>query len=424
MAVLKHTLVDEATRLWMSRRRTWMMRVAAVFMGLMAATGIAELTLRIVGIGFPNFYAPDEFCGARLRSSTCGVWTQEGHGNVSIDSLGFRGSEMNVTRSSNVCRIAVIGDSFIEALQVNDSATFCAQLQSLLNDRDPADPMQYEVVNCGVSGYGTAQELLMLRHYLLPLQPDAVLVAVYPENDIRNNSRLLEGDPGRPYFRMSSAGELDPDPDNSFRTDVSWRAASTRYEQIKAAVINRSRLLQVVQAAKRRRKAESGQTLSSEETLVSAVNQARYVYGPSEIPAHQQAWQLTELLMKRMADECTMNAISLFFMDVPSSVQSWPHQDMWQRVASTCQVDDFFYAEKRLQAICQQAAVPFFPLASKMHQEAERRGEFLHGFHNTVEGVGHWNASGNSVAAELVVQWLWPQLAQQFRTRSTATARL
>lgn len=107
-----------------SRRRILGMRVVAVCMGLVAAVGIAELTLRIAGIGFPNFYTPDEVCGVRLRRSTSGVWTKEGHGNVSLNSLGFRGSAVSVKRRVNVCRIAVIGDSFIEALQVDDSTTF------------------------------------------------------------------------------------------------------------------------------------------------------------------------------------------------------------------------------------------------------------------------------------------------------------
>lgn len=106
------------------------------------------------------------------------------------------------------------------------------------------------------------QEFLLLQHYLIPLQPDVVLVAVYPENDIRNNSRTLEGDPSRPYFRISSAGQLDPNPDDSFLTDVSWLAANTQYEQIKAAVINHSRILQVAKEAKRWRTAESIQALS------------------------------------------------------------------------------------------------------------------------------------------------------------------
>lgn len=398
-----------------SRRRILGLRVVAVCMGLVAAVGIAELTLRIAGIGFPNFYTPDEVCGVRLRRSTSGVWTKEGHGNVSLNSLGFRGSAVSVKRRVNVCRIAVIGDSFIEALQVDDSTTFCAQLESLLNKRNASDAMQYEVVNCGVSGYGTAQEFLLLQHYLIPLQPDVVLVAVYPENDIRNNSRTLEGDPSRPYFRISSAGQLDPNPDDSFLTDVSWLAANTQYEQIKAAVINHSRILQVAKEAKRWRTAESIQALSAEETLVAAVNQARYVYGPSEDPEHQQAWMLTELLLQQLASVCTRHAISVCFMDVPSSVQSWPNPDMWRSVANTCRVDDLFYAEKRLAAICEKATLPFLPLAAKMQQQAKRRREYLHGFNNTVEGVGHWNAAGNAVAAEIVVEWLWPQLEKKLK---------
>ena len=50
-----------------SRRRILGLRVVAVCMGLVAAVGIAELTLRIAGIGFPNFYTPDEVCGVEVQ---------------------------------------------------------------------------------------------------------------------------------------------------------------------------------------------------------------------------------------------------------------------------------------------------------------------------------------------------------------------
>lgn len=393
------------------RRRSWRFRVAALALGVIAAVGIAELSLRIAGIGFPNLYEPDEFCGSRLRKSTSGVWTKEGHGAITINSLGFRGSEFPLNRDPDekVFRIVVAGDSFIEALQVNEEATFCVRLQSLLNNQKPNDSVRYEIINAGVSGYGTAQEFYLLRHYLLPLKPDAVLLAVYPENDIRNNSLALDGPQPRPYFQLSESGELAAD--WSFHTHPNWLTANTAYERNKVAIINRSRLLQVLQQLRTSSDIKSPPA-NPEEALRAAVEEASCVYRPGSEPAEAEAWKITELLIAKFAAECRSHETPLFVMDVSSSIQVWPAPDLRKRIAESFQIEDLFYAERRLQEVCSSRSIPFFPLASEMQRQAEIREEFLHGFPNTTKGVGHWNEAGNAIAAELVANWLRPQLVR------------
>src|SRR5438445_13415775 len=58
----------------------------------------------------------------------------------------------------------------------------------------------FEIINFGVSGYGTAQELQILRHRVWAYSPDMILLAFLTGNDIRNNSRALERDDRIPYF--------------------------------------------------------------------------------------------------------------------------------------------------------------------------------------------------------------------------------
>jgi hypothetical protein len=51
-----------------------------------------------------------------------------------------------------------------------------------------------EVINFGVSGYGTVQELMTLRHtYGIMIRMS--LSCLYDGNDVRNNLRALEADP-------------------------------------------------------------------------------------------------------------------------------------------------------------------------------------------------------------------------------------
>ena len=63
--------------------------------------------------------------------------------------------------------------------------------------------MSVEVINFGVSGFGTIQEWQMLEHYVGDYAPDLVLLAFLPGNDVRNNSRQLESDHRRPFAELN-----------------------------------------------------------------------------------------------------------------------------------------------------------------------------------------------------------------------------
>ncbi len=390
------------------KRRSWTIKLTALGMGITLSILILEVTLRMLGVGFPNFFESDFHCGSRLRKSTNGVWTSEGFGHVRINSLGFRGQEISPEKPPGVFRICVLGDSFIEALQVDESETFCVQLQALLNSAPSsgsASP-EIEVINCGVSGYGTAQELLMLQNYVMPLRPDVVLLAIFPENDIRNNSRILDGAETRPYFTVAESGELVPD--FTFRTSHPWRVGNSRYERIKANIVNRFRVLQLAQEIKRPKPANLAKPPSVHSILTSSVNDAWYIYREPKSPQspEEQAWSVTERLLQEMTLECQKNSVKLMAFNVPTPMQIWPIREERNRIAAECGVGDLFYAEKRLQSGCDELNVPFLTLGSRMQATAESQSMFLAGFVNATPGVGHWNQEGNTVAAEMVFTWL------------------
>ncbi len=391
-----------------SRRRI-LRRLCAIGFGFALALGVAEIGLRLAGIGMPSLYAPDHYCGSRLRASTSGVWTREGHGNIVINAQGFRGPELSDEKASDRFRVAVLGDSFIEALQVDVQDSFCVQLQNLLNADEQIPDRQYEVINCGVSGYGTAQELQMLRHHVLQLQPDAVLLAVYPENDIRNNVRELEQDPARPYFTVHEDGSLIRD--DSFRQSAPYVAAQSAWEQRKAAIVNRSRVLQLLQHAKQNLFQGTGNEQASpvpaaDEALSAETANAVYVYAEPADPSHQQAWRITERLMQELAAECERQQIPLFAFTVSSPVQVYPDAGVRDRVAARHAIDDLFYSERRIETIFAETQVSFCPLASKLQEVADSSGEFLHGFPNSRTGFGHWNELGHQTASRIVASWL------------------
>ncbi|MBV8202830.1 MAG: SGNH/GDSL hydrolase family protein, partial [Acidobacteria bacterium] len=177
-----------------------------------AATALAllvgEAALRLAGISYPNFYRPDPERGWSLRPGAEGWWRKEGLAYVRISSAGLRDVEHVAAKPAGRLRIAVLGDSCAEALQVPAAQTFWKLLERQLAGCTAGEGRTVEALDFGVAGYGTAQELLTLRRQVWRFQPDVVLLAFYPGNDVRNNARPLEMDPLRPYFVLTPDGRL------------------------------------------------------------------------------------------------------------------------------------------------------------------------------------------------------------------------
>lgn len=104
-----------------------------------------------------------------------------------------------------------------------------------------------EVVNLRVSGYGTAQELLTLRHVAWQYEPDIILLAFFTGNDVQNNYRALEHDPMRPYFVLEGDTIVL---DRSYLRSPQYRTRQTWVAQLLYGLINHSRLLQVMNQAR------------------------------------------------------------------------------------------------------------------------------------------------------------------------------
>jgi len=94
---------------------------------------------------------------------------------TTVDSSGRRSPGRIATESERRPRVVMLGDSITFGSAVRDEETFCA----LMTPR-------YDVVNLGVEGYGTDQELLKLEREGLACHPDVVVLNFTLANDIWN----------------------------------------------------------------------------------------------------------------------------------------------------------------------------------------------------------------------------------------------
>lgn len=107
--------------------------------------------------------------------------TKPGYGEVTLTTtpLGFR--RFGDVKSEKY-RILVIGDSYTAADTVSDGKAYFDKLGELLNA---------EVFAFGCNGYGTLQELMVLKRHWKSISPDLVVWQLC-DNDFVNNSHELE----------------------------------------------------------------------------------------------------------------------------------------------------------------------------------------------------------------------------------------
>jgi hypothetical protein len=197
------------------RRRLARIGVAALLVVLSLAFffALGELALRLVyGGAVPYFVSRivqhDPQRGWRLVPGDYEFFNAASftHVRASIDELGVRNAPLPARTESGRRRLTVLGDSFVFSEGLSDGERFTDELARRFGP-------DIEVVNAGVPGYGTGQELLFaeaLRASGFDL--GKTLVLVFFTNDIADNAGLehesLKPDPLRPAFAVRD-GKLE-----------------------------------------------------------------------------------------------------------------------------------------------------------------------------------------------------------------------
>ena len=102
---------------------------------------------------------------------------------VTVNSFGLRGAEPIVPKAPGTLRVLCLGDDSTFASHVAESETFVARLQDMLSQQR-GQPV--EVFNAGVPDYCPLLSYLQLRHRLLGLAPD-LIVLCFDMSDISDD---------------------------------------------------------------------------------------------------------------------------------------------------------------------------------------------------------------------------------------------
>jgi len=161
------------------RRYSLFTRVCAVMLSILITLGGLELLLRAyVLVSIATKPEPADSAVIRDLPGSPRVYglTPDLPPPVRTNDHGFRGEAVAVSKPPGVRRIVMLGDSITFGNGVAWNQTFSWILQENLNRA--ASGRSYEVLNLGVTGYNTAQELATLRELGLQFSPDLIVLNV------------------------------------------------------------------------------------------------------------------------------------------------------------------------------------------------------------------------------------------------------
>ena len=422
--------------------RSLVLVIASTLVAVLAA----EALLRAAGQSYYWAYAkrPDPLLGWRPPPNSRGWQRFEGAALVATNDLGFRDRDHDLIKPDDVLRVAVLGDSFSEAVQVPVEQNWWWLMAESLNSRgcgpfraDPAmrsrvgelaqgsppGAMAVEVMSFAVSGYSTAQSLLAWREIASNFVPDVVVLAFFIGNDLNENHPALNEEPLRPYLRP------DPDPgaeglvlDTSFRDSPAYGAARAPLGRFQQWLREHSRIVQLLLQARDAMRIRSlGQNVSrAAPDLDDASAEGRRespplpqepgvdnaVFAPPTTVAWRETWQATAEMLGAFADETRAAGAEPVLMLIGTGGQVHPNAAGRARFAAALGLKDLGYPVRRLLRIADRHQLPVINLPARWTRDANGQQSLRHGFAGGQPGFGHWNAVGHRAAADAVAELL------------------
>lgn len=394
----------------MRKLSLWGQQLSLILGGIMAGVFLGELALHLGGIkglkkpsepvSFDTYRLDDPAGAWSLNPGASFEWLGEGERSfIQANKDGLRDREHTKEKPPKTFRIAVLGDSYAEALQVPMENTFWWKMRKQLNKKCTAlGDRKVEVINFGVQGYGTAQELMTLRQKVWKYSPDLVILAFFPGNDMINNSKQLEFYKRRPFFVYKN-GELVP--------DLSWRKMSpkeheylnfSQVDYLPTWLVNNSRILRLV------RKVD----LDNKKRLLDATEKERFPKNFQEPiePVWKEAWQVTEGLITLMNQEVQAKKADFMVLIVSTGSQVHPDPIARQGYMKQSGIKDLYYANQRIKSLGDRLNITTLDTVPRLREYAEKNKTCVQGFPNALACEGHWNSQGHEQVGQLIAEHL------------------
>ena len=368
------------------RLRRFLWNILVMLGAFLALLVVLELVLsRTHWFGARRAYVrPDPFLRYRFEpNATYWFHEENDHPIVGrINAAGWRDRPRSVGAHPGIYRVAVLGDSYVEALQVEADSSFALLAEDTLNGRvgHAGSSYRFEVLNFGRSGFTQSEEWLVLLQDIPQYEPDLVVLFFYPGNDIRD-IHPQTADTAHPFFSLNEDGDLILDV--SFRETRSYKLRSwlnplQRQSALVSLVV--ARMVTARRArhilAKARSDKESG-TLPAYQSVAGSHPDQRYT----------DNYYLCKRLIARMVEFCKDRNTEFLLVCMPDAY----HADDITALQNIDPGFDRQFFERDLRNLAASLQVHFLSLQEPF-ERAAAQGQDLRWV--------HWNYAGHRLVAE------------------------
>lgn len=359
---------DLFRRLFRARRD-----IVFILLGLLVAIVVTEAILQVADPTEYNIFKRDLQSdlitykpGDTFRYSSICVDNE-----VKINAQGFHGPEIATEKHEGVFRIGVIGSSFVESLQVPQSAMFTTLLEQKLNTL--AGSTSYEVVPIAFSANGTYLNMLYYDRFASPYKPDLV-INIVTGYELDKNAESAKYPP-----RFDDKGNLI------------WRlpplALDERVQMLKnfgresKLIMNLQKRLVLVKNFAREQIAHP--TLFFKTTEKEEGPQETQLLAKKE----EQLWKVEEKLLSIFKDRVEKDGSHFLLV-------SWQPQS-GEQGASTPSLST------HLSSIASKGGFPYYDMAFDV-----LKSQTLHSVEATWSCDGHWSIAGHTYVADALFEYL------------------
>lgn len=298
-----------------------------------------------------------------------------------INAMGWRDRERSVKKPPHTRRIAVIGDSYVEAFQVELGRTFLARAEDRFRATRAPGVDSVQVMNFGRSGMSQAEESIVLDRDVFPCEPDEVLLLFTPHNDIADVNPATAADACRPFFHPASGGVLAIDTSFTTRRDFRMREIITPFKQHSALVSL------VAERYNAWRLARAQERVAGETPGLTRVQRMCTSHPDSVFVAN---YALCKRLITNMARACLARGIRFRLAAVPLV-----YEDAAVRAARAVDASfDPLFFDRDLAAMADSSGFSFSPMTAGFERRS-RNGVKLQ--------WSHWNYLGHEAAFKILL---------------------
>jgi hypothetical protein len=366
-------------------------RLLAVLLATFGFVLVAELAFRLfLPVSDIPYWVGDPRLGYRHQGNLSGTFASGEHrARFRLNGRGWNNpSEYRSERREGRLRVAILGDSYVEGLQVDVEEGVGPDLESLLT----AEGLRAEVYTYGISGASTAYAHDLLESEVLADRPDCI-VYLFINNDVADSVPFLgRGLQGGPLYDIDDRGRLLRLPPATYRPR-SYRRVLSGSALFRYFWINRG--LGTAWQVGRISDWLRGRVNSQEP------DQDAIYRDPS--PPWKRAWEVVGDLMGEMS--ARSEAAGAIFL-----VVNRPHPGNFYGPPESRNLN---LPEATLRDLSHRHSFTFVDLGPFFARDWKARGERF-----DFETDSHWNKHGHRVAAEAIAKLLENEVRRPNRVAS------